>query len=73
MRLTERQRDVLRHLSYAGVTGSGYDGSVLHALAAKKLVMQHHNQAPGYVYYTWTLTDAGKAAAQELKISPQRI
>lgn len=62
MQLTLRQRDVLAYLKAAGVVSSGHDGSVLHSLARKGLVQQHHNSVPGYVYYTWTLTEAGKAS-----------
>ena len=59
MKLTERQRAVLAHLRAVGCTGSGHDGSVLRALERKGLARQSHNSAPGYVYYTWSLTEQG--------------
>lgn len=66
-KLTARQHEVLAFLAETGGTcESGYDGSVLRALAAKGLVTKHFNSAPGYIYYTWTLNEAGKAA-QEVK------
>ena len=56
IKLTERQQQVLDDLRRINEpVGSGYDGSVLRALAKKGLVIQHHNSAPGYIYYTWTL------------------
>jgi hypothetical protein len=55
IKLTERQQEVLDYVRRCGPVGSGYDGSVLRVLAKKGLVNQHHNQAPGYVYYTWTV------------------
>jgi DNA-binding PadR family transcriptional regulator len=61
VKLTTRQIEVLLSLSQFTVAGSGTDGSVLHSLARKGLVIQHHNSAPGYVYYTWTLSAAGKS------------
>jgi hypothetical protein len=61
MKLTARQREVLAYLQWARTVRSSSDGSILRALAKKGLVMQHHNTAPGYVYYTWTLTEAGRA------------
>lgn len=58
--LTSRQQEVLDFLAQiGGPCESGSDGSVLRTLARKGLVTQHHNTAPGYVYYTWTLTAAG--------------
>jgi len=59
--LTARQRDLLVWLRTVRVTGTGYDGSVLHALAKKGLVIQCHNAAPAGVYYTWVLSPAGEA------------
>lgn len=55
-KLTERQQQVLNDMRLIGEpVVSGYDGSVLRALAKKGLVIKHYNQAPGYVYYTWTV------------------
>lgn len=54
-KLTDRQKDVLEYVRSSGPVGSGCDGSVLRALEAKGLVIRHHNSAPGYVYYTWTV------------------
>jgi len=61
--MTQRQKEVLDYVRRCKVTGTGYDGSVLWALQRKGLVRVSHNSAPGYVYYTWTLTDAGQALA----------
>ena len=58
---------MLQYVRTAKVVGSGYDGSILRALARKGLVTQCHNTAPGYVYYTWTLTAAGAGALTEGK------
>ena len=58
--LTERQKDVLEYVRSSKVVSSGSNGSVLRALAKRGLVDQHHNSAPGYVYYTWTLSEEGK-------------
>jgi hypothetical protein len=67
MRLTARQIEVLAFLDQIrAAVESGHDGSVLRALARKGLVIQHHNSAPGYVYYTWTLTEAGKQINQDI-------
>jgi hypothetical protein len=54
MKLTTRQAEVLDYVRRSGPVGSGSEGSILHALARKGLVVQHFNSAPGYVYYTWT-------------------
>lgn len=56
MKITLRQLETLNYVKECGCVGSGADGSVLRALAAKGLVIQHFNSAPGYTYYTWTLT-----------------
>ena len=55
-KLTERQQRVLNDMRLIGEPVlSCYDGSVLRALEKKGLVTRHHNSAPGYIYYTWTL------------------
>jgi len=54
-KLTPRQCEVLDYVKCCGPVGSGSDGSILRALAKKGLVVMHYNQAPGYVYYTWTV------------------
>lgn len=64
--LTSRQKDVMLYVLCAKVVGSGGDGTVLRALEHKGLVRRSHNSAPGYVYYTWSLTDAGTAVAKQL-------
>lgn len=60
MKLTPRQTSVLEYLKAAQVISSDHNGSVLRTLESKGLVGRHHNSAPGYVYYTWTLTEKGK-------------
>ena len=62
LNLTDRQIEVLSDLKLRRVIGSDRDGSILRALEKKSLVLRHHNQFPGYVAYTWTLTDVGRAA-----------
>lgn len=63
-RLTERQRDVLGSLlRRKEPVGSEDNASVLKALRSKGLVQIHYNSAPGYVYYTWALTAAGRVVA----------
>lgn len=65
-KLTERQRGVLgAMLRRKEPVGSENSGSVLHALHLKGLVRVHHNSAPGYTFYTWTLTDEGRAVAEQ--------
>jgi hypothetical protein len=61
-KLTQRQADVLSYVRSAQVVGSGHDRSVLEALERKGLVLRSQNSAPGYVYFTWSLTAAGREA-----------
>jgi hypothetical protein len=67
MTLTDRQKEVLASVVSAGAVGSGADGAVLKALANKGLVIQNHNSAPGYVYYTWCATELGEAIVFDMR------
>ena len=73
MFMTERQKDVLSYLKTGGVATTGHDGSVLNSLAKKGLAHKHYNTAPGYVYYTCTLTATGKALAAEIQAAEAAI
>ena len=33
---------------------------------ARGIARRHHNSAPGYIYYTWTLTEYGKRVANDI-------
>ena len=65
-RLTLRQVSVVDDLRISLVMSSGVLGSVLKALEAKGIARRHHNSAPGYIYYTWTLTERGKRIANDI-------
>jgi hypothetical protein len=67
MKLTYRQQQVLDYVKRVKVCSSGNDGSVLRALEKKGFVLRHHNNAPGYTWYTWTL--ANQSQSSDIEVS----